>query len=76
MFHVGLALALGITGGLLFHYLNLPLPWLLGALWATLVASIAGMPPAFEFVISNSTAMSPLGPGCVKTRIGRASAQQ
>ncbi len=61
MFYVGLALALGITGGLLFHYLNLPLPWLLGALWATLVASIARMPPAFEFVISNSTAMSPLG---------------
>ncbi len=61
MFHVGLALALGFTGGLLFHYLNLPLPWLLGALWATLVASIAGMPPAFEFVISNSTPMSPLG---------------
>ncbi len=59
MFHVGLALALGITGGLLFHYLYLPLPWLLGALWATLVASIARMPPAFEFVISNSTAMRP-----------------
>ncbi len=67
MFHVGLALALGITSGLLFHYLYLPLPWLLGALWATLVASIARMPPAFEFVISNSTAMSPLGPGSVKT---------
>ena len=32
MFHVGLAPALGSTGGLLFHYLNLPLPWLLGAL--------------------------------------------
>ncbi len=32
MFQVGLTLALGSTGGLLFHYLNLPLPWLLGAL--------------------------------------------
>ncbi len=30
MFHVGLAL--GSTGGLLFHYLNLPPSWLLGAL--------------------------------------------
>ncbi len=58
MFHVGLALALGITGGLLFHYL---LPWLLGALWATLVASIAGMPVELEFTNSKAGARSPLG---------------
>ncbi len=32
MFHVGLVLALGSKGGLLFHYLDFPLPWLLGAL--------------------------------------------
>ena len=44
MFHVGLALALGSTGALLFHYLNLPLSWLLSALCATLVVSIAEMP--------------------------------
>ena len=44
VFNVGLALALGSLGGLLFYAVNLPLPWLLGSLTATLIASIAGMP--------------------------------
>jgi len=35
---------MGSAGGLLFHYLKLPLPWLLGVLCATIVASMAGLP--------------------------------
>lgn len=37
-------LALGTLGGGLFHALSLPLPWMLGALFATMVASVAGAP--------------------------------
>lgn len=37
-------LALGTAGGLLFFLLNLPLPWMLGALFATMVAAVAGAP--------------------------------
>ncbi len=35
-------LALGTLGGGLFHALSLPLPWMLGALFATMAASVAG----------------------------------
>lgn len=37
-------LTLGATGGAVFYWLSLPLPWMLGALFATMVASIAGAP--------------------------------
>jgi uncharacterized protein len=40
----GLALALGTFGGAVFHLLNLPLPWMLGALFATMAASLANAP--------------------------------
>jgi membrane AbrB-like protein len=36
-------LALGVAGGALFYLLNLPLPWMLGAMAATTVAAIAGV---------------------------------
>lgn len=36
-------LALGIPGGALFYLLNLPLPWMLGAMAATTIAAIAGV---------------------------------
>ncbi|QYK42317.1 MAG: AbrB family transcriptional regulator [Paracoccaceae bacterium] len=39
-----LALALGALGGTVFWWLTLPLPWMLGALSATLVAAVAGAP--------------------------------
>lgn len=39
-----LALLLGLGGGALFHALNLPLPWMLGALFATLCAAVMGLP--------------------------------
>ena len=38
------ALLLGLGGGTLFHALNLPLPWMLGALCATLTAAVTGLP--------------------------------
>jgi len=38
-----LALLLGIGGGYLFHVLGLPLAWLLGALSACLIATVAGV---------------------------------
>ena len=37
------ALSIGGVGGALFAYLQLPLPWLLGALTATTIASMAGL---------------------------------
>jgi membrane AbrB-like protein len=39
-----LALLFGLFGGGLFAYLQLPLPWMLGALSATMAASLAGAP--------------------------------
>jgi uncharacterized protein len=39
-----LALAIATAGGTLFYLLNLPLPWMLGALFATMAASVANAP--------------------------------
>lgn len=39
-----LALAIGTTGGAIFYMLGLPLPWMLGALFATMGAAIANAP--------------------------------
>jgi uncharacterized protein len=39
-------LALGALGGLVFHTLALPLPWMLGALFTAMIASVAGAPVA------------------------------
>lgn len=41
---IAAGLALGTLGGGLFYVLSLPLPWMLGALFATMVASVAGAP--------------------------------
>ncbi|RAU21882.1 ammonia monooxygenase [Paramagnetospirillum kuznetsovii] len=41
-----LGLGLGALGGALFAALDLPLPWMLGALGATTVASLSGWSPA------------------------------
>jgi membrane AbrB-like protein len=41
---MALALGLGATGGWAFWTLSLPLPWMLGALFATMVAAVAGLP--------------------------------
>jgi hypothetical protein len=38
-----MTLAIGIPGGALFHLLNLPLPWMLGAMAATTIAAISGV---------------------------------
>jgi membrane AbrB-like protein len=40
---LGLAVALGAAGGYLFVLIDLPLPWMLGAMSATTVAAIAGL---------------------------------
>lgn len=39
-----LALAIGSAGGALFFALNLPLPWMLGALAGTMAAAVGGLP--------------------------------
>jgi uncharacterized protein len=39
-----LALVIGVAGGTVFYLLKLPLPWMLGALFATMVASVANAP--------------------------------
>jgi hypothetical protein len=41
---IAAGLALGTLGGGVFHALNLPLPWMLGALFTTMAASVAGAP--------------------------------
>jgi hypothetical protein len=41
---IAAGLALGTLGGVSFHALNLPLPWMLGALFTTMAASVAGAP--------------------------------
>jgi hypothetical protein len=39
-----LALGLGAVGGCLFWWLKMPLPWMLGALFANMAAAVAGAP--------------------------------
>jgi membrane AbrB-like protein len=41
---IAAGLILGTLGGGLFYALSLPLPWMLGALFFTLVAAVAGLP--------------------------------
>lgn len=41
-----LSLVLGALGGLTFWWLRLPLPWMLGAMCALIIAAMAGMPVA------------------------------
>ncbi len=36
-------LAIGAAGGVLFHWLNAPLPWMLGAMCATTLAAMSGL---------------------------------
>jgi membrane AbrB-like protein len=43
---IAAGLALGTLGGGLFYALSLPLPWMLGALFITMAASLAGLPVA------------------------------
>ena len=43
---MALALGLGAVGGWAFWWLTLPLPWMLGALFATMVAAVGGLPLA------------------------------
>jgi uncharacterized protein len=41
---IAAGLVLGTLGGLVFHALSLPLPWMLGALFTTMAASVFGAP--------------------------------
>ncbi|TAG22378.1 MAG: AbrB family transcriptional regulator [Rhodobacterales bacterium] len=41
---IALALGIGAAGGGIFYVLGLPLPWMLGALFATMAASVANAP--------------------------------
>lgn len=41
---VALALAIGVAGAMLFSWLKLPLPWMLGAMTTTTIAALAGAP--------------------------------
>lgn len=46
---MALALAIGTAGGLLFAWAKLPLPWMMGAMVATTVASVAGADIRIEY---------------------------
>ena len=41
---MALTLGIGAAGGALFRHINLPLAWMIGALFATTAASLAGVP--------------------------------
>ena len=41
---IAFALVIGTAGGLLFRYLTMPLPWMLGAMIATSIAAMMGLP--------------------------------
>ncbi len=41
---IAAGLTLGALGGLVFHAVKLPLPWMLGALFVTMAASLANLP--------------------------------
>ncbi len=41
---IGLGLTIGTAGGAVFYLLALPLPWMLGALFATMCAAVANAP--------------------------------
>src|SRR5262249_59462267 len=41
---IALTLAVGVAGGFLARLVHLPLPWLLGPLFATMALSLAGAP--------------------------------
>ena len=41
---IAAGLALGTLGGFTFYALSLPLPWMLGALFVTMTAAVAGLP--------------------------------
>ncbi|MER2634390.1 MAG: AbrB family transcriptional regulator [Rhizobiaceae bacterium] len=42
--HILLTLVIGLAGALVFRYLHVPLPWLLGPIVFCLTAAVAGMP--------------------------------
>ncbi|HEX2353643.1 MAG TPA: AbrB family transcriptional regulator, partial [Xanthobacteraceae bacterium] len=58
-------LAAGVAGGFAARYVHLPLPWMLGALFATMALSLAGAPvrlipwgrPAGTVVVGASTGL-------------------
>lgn len=41
---IGLALAIGTVGGAIFVHLHIPLAWMIGAMVATTIAALAGLP--------------------------------
>ncbi len=49
-----LALALGATGGTLFFLADLPLPWMLGAMTACIIAALAGAKPGMAGPLRNT----------------------
>lgn len=48
------SLWIGLLGGLLFQWLHLPLPWMLGPLLANLVLGLAGMPVGIQPGLRNA----------------------
>jgi hypothetical protein len=44
-----LGLAIGAAGGLVFYFLHMPLPWMIGAMVFSTIAAAAGAPIAFSF---------------------------
>jgi hypothetical protein len=49
-----MAVVLGASGGATYAFLDLPLPWMLGALTATMAASLSGLDPAIPRPLRNA----------------------
>lgn len=70
---VGLALALAVVGGALFSQMKMPLAWMLGAMFATTLAALAGakpqMPKSLRFIMQSVVGVllgSTLTPGTLQ----------
>ncbi|MEX2199875.1 MAG: AbrB family transcriptional regulator [Dongiaceae bacterium] len=46
---IAMGLAIGAAGGLVFYFLHMPLPWMIGAMVFSTIAAAAGAPIAFSF---------------------------
>ena len=48
---VALSIALGVLGGALFQWLDLPLPWVIGAMTINFIAALSGLPIAHNLTL-------------------------
>jgi membrane AbrB-like protein len=53
LLHIAMTLAIGAVGGVVFAWLGLPLPWMLGAMTAVTIAALSGLPVTVPRLLRN-----------------------